>query len=232
MKAIPLVLFLLGSLPLCTTDANELSLEEKSEGWELLFNGRDLDGWRTYGGKKKPGEGWQAEDGMLRLRRGGKGGNIVTEEEFGDFEFVWEWRISKNGNNGVKYLVSEERRAAPGPEYQMLDNEGHPDGRNGTERITAALYDIMSPAANAPFKEPGEWNESRIVVKGKRVEHWLNGAMVLHYDLGSSKLRRAIEDSKFKGAEGFGEKAEGRIMLTDHHDACDFRNLKLRRLDG
>lgn len=214
-----------------TSDAaqpNTLTAEEKAAGWKLLFDGHSLAGWRAYGSQAKPADGWKVEDGLLKKLKGVRGGDIVTEQKFGDFEFSWEWRIDVGGNNGVKYLVTEERKGAPGHEYQLIDDERHPDGKLGPKRQTASFYEVLSPSADKPLKPPGDWNQSRIVIRGNHVEHWLNGAKVLEYTLGSPEVKAGIATSKFKNAPGFGEKIEGHLMLTDHQDECWFRNLKIR----
>ncbi len=211
-------------------ELNQLSPEEKSGGWKLLFNGKDLTGWRAYNKQAPPGSGWKVEDGILTKPTKAPGGNIITDEEFTDYELSWEWKIAEKGNNGIKYLVTEKRTGAPGPEYQMLDDKGHPDAKVGPQRQTAALYDILPPAADKKLKTPGEWNESKILIKGNHVEHWLNGGKVLEYELGSPELKAAIAASKFKTAEGFSEKIPGHIMLTDHSDEVSYRNIKIRPL--
>lgn len=211
-------------------EPNQLSAEEKSSGWKLLFNGKDLTGWRTYNKPSTPGAGWKVEDGILTKPAKAPGGNIITTEEFTDYELSWEWKIAEKGNNGLKYLVTEKRPGAPGPEYQMLDDKGHPDAKVGPKRQTAALYDILPPNEDKKLNVPGEWNESKIIVKGNHVEHWLNGAKVVSYELGSPELKAAIAASKFKAAEGFGEKIPGHIMLTDHLDEVSYRNIKIRPL--
>jgi len=225
MKKLLLLLF---TLPLLAAEPNTLTPEEKAEGWQLLFNGKDLEGWRRYNSNSKPLPGWKVADGLLTKTNRIPGGDIITEAKFEDYELSWEWKIAEKGNNGIKYLVTEERKSAPGPEYQLLDDNGHPDGKVGPKRQTACLYDILPPAADKPLKTPGEWNHSRIIVKGNLVEHWLNGAKVLSYELGSEELLKAISTSKFKNQKDFGKKIEGHIMLTDHSDECSFRNLKIR----
>lgn len=198
--------------------------------WRPLFNGKDLEGWRIYGSDQPPAPGWKVVDGELVKVAGMRGGDIITKETFTDFEFSWEWKVPEKGNNGIKYLVTEARKGTPGPEYQLLDDTGHPDGKNGTKRLTASLYDIL-PADTADVVRPaGEWNESRLVIRGNEVEHWLNGGKVLSYQLGSEALKTAIAASKFKNAAGFGEKITGHIMLTDHGEGCVFRNLRIREL--
>ena len=137
---------------------------------------------------------------------------------------------SEGGNNGIKYFVTEARSKAPGPEYQMLDDAKHPDGKIGPKRQTASFYDVLPPAANKPSRPGGEWNASRITVRGNHVEHWLNGQMVLAYDLGSPAVKAGLAASKFKDFADFGTKINGHIMLTYHQDECWYRNIKLREL--
>ncbi|HZQ45503.1 MAG TPA: DUF1080 domain-containing protein, partial [Verrucomicrobiae bacterium] len=130
-------------------------------------------------------------------------------------------------NNGIKYLVTETRPSARGHEYQMIDDAivaGKP------VQSTASFYDVLAPDPKKPLKPVGEWNHSRVLVQGNHVEHWLNGKKVLQYELGSPELKAAIAQSKFKKAPGFGDKIKGPIMLTEHHDAASFRNIKIREL--
>ena len=140
----------------------------------------------------------------------------------------WEWRIAKNGNNGIKYFITEARKGALGHEYQMLDDDGHPDGKVGAHRQTASFYDVLPPAKDKPTKPVGEWNTSRVVVNGNTVQHWLNAAKVLEYELGSDAVKAAVAKSKFNKIGDFGTKVTGHILLTDHNDECWFRNVKLR----
>jgi hypothetical protein len=127
--------------------------------------------------------------------------------------------------------VTEERTKSPGPEYQMIDDAGHPDAlRGGGLHQTAAFYDVLPPAADKPIKPAGEWNQSKIVVRGKKVEHWLNGKNVLTYSLDSDEVKAGIAKSKFSKDAGFGDKIVGHIMLTYHSDDCWFRNIKIREL--
>ena len=213
-------------------ELNQLTPQEKTAGWKLLFNGKDLAGWRLYGKETPPGPGWKVEEGILKKLADVRGGDIITTDMFEDFELSWEWRISPAGNNGVKYLVTESRPSAPGHEYQMIDDALNPDGKVGPIRQTASFYDVLppSPQKDKLLKQVGEWNASRIVLRGPHVEHWLNGDKVLKYELGSDAVKAGIAKSKFKSATGFGEKIRGHIMLTDHHDECWFRNIKIREL--
>jgi 3-keto-disaccharide hydrolase len=211
-------------------ESNRLTDSEKAAGWKLLFDGKTTQGWRGY---KKPGfpeKGWKVEDSILKKIAGERGGDIITDERFDDFELTWEWRIGAKGNNGLKYLVSEDRSSAPGHEYQMIDDKGNPDAANGAKRLTASFYDVLPPSSDSLPKPAGEWNLSRIVVQGNHVEHWLNGKKVLEYELDSNAVKTAIGNSKFKSVSGFGTKIKGHIMLTDHGDECWFRNIKIRQL--
>lgn len=228
LPALLLTALSLSSISTLAQQLNTLSLDEKQTGWRLLFDGKSLKGWRTYNKQTPPSTGWKVEDGLLKKVGGQRGGDIITEDQFGDFEFSWEWKISKAGNNGVKYLVTEQRPSAPGHEYQMIDDTGHPDGKLGAKRQTAAFYDVLPPATDKPLKPVGEWNHSRIIIQGNSVEHWLNGAKVLTYELGREATKTALTASKFKNAPAFGSKIRGHIMLTDHQDECSFRNLKIR----
>lgn len=209
---------------------NTLSPDEKAQGWRLLFDGQSLDGWHLYAKKSPPDAGWKVEDGLLKKVARQRGGDIVTDQTFVDFDLRWDWRVAAGGNNGVKYLVTEQRTSAPGHEYQMIDDVGHPDGKLGAKRQTASFYDVLPPTADKPLKPVGEWNSSRVLVQGNHVEHWLNGKKVLEYELGSDAVKAAVAASKFKNSAGFGTKISGHIMLTDHQDECWFRSVKIREL--
>lgn len=217
-----------GCVSVAPAPNNQLTAAEKSAGWQLLFDGTSLNGWRSY--NKKPLAGWEVVDGTLHAIAKVKGSELITEKQFTDFEFSWEWKLPPAGNNGVKYFVTEARPKSPGHEYQMLDDAGHPDGKIGPHRQTASFYDVLPPAADKPTKPVGEWNSSRIVVRGKTVEHWLNGKNVLTYELGSEPVKAGLAKSKFAKDAGFGDKITGHIMLTYHSDDCWYRNVKIREL--
>lgn len=221
------------SLAFVTSSAadNTLTSEENAAGWKLLFDGKSLAGWRGYAKSPGPdgiGSGWKIQNGTLRKQAGVKGGDLITESAFGDFELSWEWRLAKGANNGVKYLVTEKRPQAPGLEYQMIDDADPKWEKLGAKHSTASLYDILPPANDKRVKPAGDWNHSRIVLQGNQVEHWLNGNKVLTYELGSPALKQAIAQSKFKAHPDFGQKIRGHIMLTDHQDEAWFRNIKIR----
>ncbi len=224
------------ALSSCTTtpskDAagpNQLTAREKRAGWKLLFDGQSLAGWRSYGKPAAPDHGWEVKDGTLNCIAGGKGGDIITTQQFTDFDFQWDWRIPPGANNGIKYMVTEKRPSAPGQEYQMIDDA---IVKTQPKESTASFYAVLAPDPNKPLKPPGEWNHSRLLVKGNHVEHWLNGKMVLQYELGSPEVKAAVALSKFKKSAGFGEKITGPILLTEHHDAASYRNVKILELNG
>lgn len=205
---------------------NQLTPEEQAAGWRLLFDGQTVNGWRGFRKPAFPARGWVVQDGWLKCLARGRGGDIVTVDEFDDFELVWEWRLPPRANNGVKYFITEQRTQAIGHEYQMIDDALV----KSPKASTAAFYDVLPPRPDKPLKPPGQINQSKIVVRGQHVEHWLNGALVLSYELGSPELMAAIAKSKFRNVPGFGTKIKGRILLTDHGDEAWFRNIKIRPL--
>jgi hypothetical protein len=206
-----------------------LTFSASAQDAKPLFNGKDLTGW-TNGAGQAVTAGWVVEDGGV-LHRAAKGGDIYTAEEYGDYELTWEWKISPAGNSGLKYRVLQiPGKGYLGCEYQMLDDAKHPDGKIGPHRQTAALYDILPPAADKPLKPVGEWNTSKIIVKNNTFEHWLNGIKVLSVDLASETFKAARAKSKFKNVPHFAENAKGRIMLQDHGDEAWFRNLAIKPL--
>ena len=214
--------------------ANTLTAADKKAGWTLLFDGKTLDGWRAYKKSDTAGTRWRVEDGTLTLsgkRETGSGpGDIISKETFEQFELSWDWKVAPGGNSGLKYFILEDRDSAIGHEYQLIDDARHADAKIGPHRQTAAFYDVLPASADKPLKPAGEWNTSRVVVRGQTVEHWLNGKKVLEYELNSPAVNAAVEKSKFKGIERFGKRQNGHILLQDHGDQVWFRNIKVRRL--
>ncbi|MCX6925785.1 MAG: DUF1080 domain-containing protein [Verrucomicrobia bacterium] len=215
--------------------ANQLTDEEKSAGWGLLFDGKTTQGWRSFKKQSFPDKGWVVEDGWLRcLGKGGGnkgGGDIITVAEFDDFELQWEWKLAPAANSGVKYFVLETRNAALGHEYQLIDGERAEGVDKGNRKqLTASFYAVLAPTIQPPVKPPGEINQSRILVRGNHVDHWLNGVKVLEYECGSETVKAAVAASKFKDTAGFGNKVKGHLLLQDHNGEIWFRNVKLRQL--
>ena len=204
------------------------------EGWTNLFDGKSLAGWRGYKQPDATKTRWTVDNGMLMVDPGdGKDTrgqrDLITTNTYDSFELTFEWRVEPGGNSGLKYFVLEDRDSAIGHEYQIIDDEKHADARIGGHRQTAAFYDVL-PASSRPVKPAGEFNQSRIVVNGKHVEHWLNGTRVLQYELGSAAVQAAIEKSKFKGIERFGKPQKGHILLQDHGDRVWFRSIRIRQV--
>lgn len=228
---------------------NELTEEELAEGWILLFDGRSFAGWRGLGRKRIPEGHWIIEDAAIKkvpsenvpLQKDGQpleGGDLMTIDTFENFELKFEWKNSLAGNSGVKYNVSEEmsteyppQYAALGFEYQILDDERHPDALMGKNKTSAALYDLIAPQDKI-LEPPGEFNKARIILNGNHGEHWLNGVKVLEYDLGTPEMDALIAASKYKDIPDFAEKRRGHIVLQDHTDAVWFRNIKIRILEA
>ncbi|MBI3418091.1 MAG: DUF1080 domain-containing protein [Verrucomicrobia bacterium] len=210
---------------------NKLTKAEKKAGWRLLFDGKTTAGWRAFNKSVFPNQGWGVENGALKHQPKGGGGDIVTVDQFTDFDFHFEWRVAPGANSGVKYFIDEKRGQPIGHEYQVIDDNAHADALRGGKWQTSALYDLFPPK-DKTLRPVGEWNESRILVEGKHVEHWLNGKQVLDYELESDALKTAIAGSKFKNVAGFGTKFKTPILLQDHGDEVAYRNLKLRELSA
>lgn len=206
---------------------NTLTAAERDAGWRLLFDGETLEGWRGYDSPEVPA-GWRVEDGTLHRFDGP--GDIVTVDQFSSFELKVDWKVGPAGNSGIFYL------AAPGsdnifmsaPEFQVLDNAGHP---NGEDPLTSAGANYgLDPAPQDAARPAGEWNEARIVVRGDSVEHWLNGAKVVEYVLGSPAWQARVDASKFSQWPEYGQARTGHIGLQDHGDPVWYRNIKIREI--
>jgi 3-keto-disaccharide hydrolase len=224
---------------------NELSGDERAAGWRLLFDGISLTGWRGLGYDSVPSAHWQVVDGAIvkiptaRVRRQAdgqpaSGGDLMSVEAFRDFELAFEWRVVPAANSGVKYNVSEDlslkhasNHAALGFEYQVLDDDRHPDNAIASHRA-GGLYDILAPSSAKRLRPVGEWNSARIVLRGNHGEHWLNGVKVVEFDLGTPRLDSLLERSKYKPIPGFAERRSGHIVLQDHGDEVHYRSIKIR----
>jgi hypothetical protein len=226
---------------------NTLSAAERNAGWRLLFDGKTFDGWRGLGYDSVPTAHWKIENGTIRKIADGDvprladgqpaaGGDLMTKATFRNFELVWEWKISRAGNSGVKYNVSEEismanapNHAALGFEYQMLDDDLHEDNKVPSHRA-GALYDLIAPNSSKTLKPVGEWNSSRLVFRGNHGEHWLNGSQVVEFDLGTPLMDTLLARSKYRDIKDFGKRRAGHIVLQDHVDEVYFRNIKIRTM--
>lgn len=217
-----------------SADLTTLTEKEKSEGWELLFDGKDLQKWRGVKSETFPSDAWVIEDGALVLAQ--RGGDIVTREKYGDFELVWDFKLTKGANSGIKYFVdtlihqTTGDKVINGPEFQLIDDFNHAeikDDPNGLSS-TASLYLLYSPD-NKSLKPAGEWNQARILAKANQVEHWLNGTKVLSYERGSKDFMDKMAQTKFKDYPEYGQVTEGHVLLTDHEDKVYFRNIRIKR---
>lgn len=213
--------------PLTAQEHNRLTAAERAAGWQLLFDGNSLEGWRGYNSEFMP-TGWSVENGMLT--RTGPGGDIITEQQFGDFELYLEWLVGPGGNSGVllRAVEGQEKVYHGAPEMQILDDAGHLDGRSP---LTSAGSNYgLHGAPRGIVKSAGEWNSSRIVVVNNQVEHWLNGDKVVEYELGSADWLRRVANSKFAQWPEYGRASRGHIGIQDHGDRVSFRNLKVREI--
>ncbi|WP_366588250.1 DUF1080 domain-containing protein [Muricauda sp. ANG21] len=222
---------------------NQLTINEVNTDWELLWDGETTEGWRGARLDDFPDKGWVIEDGVLTvLSTGGEesaaGGDIVTTEQYGDFELKVDFRLTEGANSGIKYYVNTDLNKGPGSsiglEYQILDDAVHPDAKLGNHegsRTLASLYDLIKADPNKPANPIGEWNTAHIVSKDNHVEHWLNGMKVLEYERGSDAYKKLVSESKYKVWPNFGEAPTGPILLQDHGDRVSFKNIKIKSIN-
>jgi Domain of Unknown Function (DUF1080) len=220
------------------------------DGWVNLFSGDKLDNWRSTTSEGFPTKGWTLKDGTLAVHatggeESGGGGDIITRERYANFELLADFKTTPGANSGVKIFVQPNiapvdkvtgrptaAGSAIGLEFQILDDERHPDaklGRDG-DRTIGSLYDLIPAAKDKKAMPVGQWNHARILSQGKHVTFWLNGEKTVEFERGSSEFRAAVALSKFKEIPNFGEWADGHILLQDHGDRVFFRNVKIREL--
>jgi hypothetical protein len=200
-----------------------------AHNWIPLFDGTSFHGWTQQDGQPVADGAWRIDGGTVQLDVSrGRGGNIITVREYGDFELVFEWKIAHRANGGIKYRVKDFDGRILGCEYQMIDDLDY--GNLRPAQRSAALYDLYPPRPHEVLKPTGEFNRGAIIVCGNRIEHWLNGHQLVCATVGSADWRQRVAASKFADAEGFGENACGRIMLTDHGDEIWYRHVFLRPL--
>ena len=202
--------------------------QERHDGWRALFDGKTTAGWRGFRQRSMPA-GWQAIDETLT--RVGQGGDIVTVDEFGDFELELEWNIPRNGNTGVFYRVTEGDDVMwhTAPEYQIIDNAYDREPLKPVQ-LAGANYDMHPPLRDVT-RAVGSWNQTRLVVRGAHVEHWLNGVKVVEYELWTPDWERRVRASKFKDYPNYARARRGHIGLQDHDARVAFRRIRIRELN-
>jgi hypothetical protein len=201
--------------------------KQSSGEWKTLFDGKTLAGWRSLR-SEKPGPGWTVADGAIT--RTAASGDLLTTGEFGDFELSLEWKITEGANSGIIYRVglAEEQTFHTGPEYQILDGLKAQD-RIDPKHATGSLYDLVAPSADRTLPV-GQWNQTRIIVTGWQVQHWLNGEKIIDIDLASQEGQALIAASKFRDMPNFAKLLRGHIALQDHDEAVSFRYIRIREL--
>ena len=213
--------------------AAQLTEQQSAEGWKLLFDGQTTNGWRFF--KNKPNDSWEVIDGTLHCKpfvdgKENQRADIMTTDEFENFELAFEWKMSSQGNSGVIYRSTEEfdQPYLSGPEYQVIDDKGYPGDLKDVQ-LTGSNYDMHAATAAKP-NPIGEWNQSRIVANGDHVEHWLNGTKVVEYEFGSADWKKRKVGSKWKDAAGYGIAKKGHIDLQDHNHEVWFKNIMIKTL--
>jgi hypothetical protein len=238
IEIIPLIVLItlgISHAPACQAQNKNLQNQKKGVEWDILFDGKNMDKWRGTANGNFPSTGWKIENGLLFLD--GKGGDIITRKKYSNFELVFDFNLTENANSGVKYFVDTLKNRVTGnimvngPEYQIIDDFNYPGIKKDPSGLssTASAYLLYAPE-NKKLNPHGEWNTGRIVAKGVRVEHWLNGVKVLEYKRGSKDFLKRKAETKFKDDVDYGELKSGHILLTDHNDRVYFRNIKIRIL--
>jgi hypothetical protein len=219
---------------------NTISEKENAEGWKLLWDGKTTTGWRGARMTTFPQKGWVVENNVLKVlssdgAESNNGGDIVTTQKYKNFELIVDFKITPGANSGVKYFVDTELNQGAGSsigcEFQILDDEKHPDaklGVNGNRKL-GSLYDLIPAIQNKPYRN-GFFNTARILVKGNHVEHWLNGVKVVEYDRNNQMFNALVAYSKYKGWPNFGNAESGNILLQDHGNEVWFQNIKIKEI--
>lgn len=221
---------------------NTLSPREAAEGWTLLWDGKTTRGWRGAKLPAFPEKGWSIADGILKVHKSGgaesaNGGDIVTVKKYRDFMLKVDFRITKGANSGIKYFVDSNLNkgegSAIGCEFQILDDENHPDAKLGVKgnRTLASLYDLIPSRRSDDFYfDKNGFNTALVIVRGNKVEHWLNGVKVVEYERNNQMWNALVAYSKYKNWPDFGNLAEGNILLQDHGDEVFFKNIKIKEI--
>ncbi|MDP3914055.1 MAG: DUF1080 domain-containing protein [Bacteroidota bacterium] len=233
MKKQILILFLCSffGISLISAQLPKLSSKEIKQGWTLLFDGQTTNGWTTPAGKPVPA-GWEIKNGCITAVKGGKGGDIITAGEYSDFELSVDFKIEPGCNSGIKYFYTKYATGGNlGMEYQILDDKLAEDNKK-ENHLCGSFYDVLPVNTNKKkVNAPGEWNTVRIVSKGKKVEHWLNGVKILEFTRGDKTYTDAVALSKFnKAVPAFGTVEKGHILLQEHGGVVSFKNIKIKTL--
>ena len=218
--------------------ANTLSAEEMAAGWSLLWDGKTSEGWRSVRRPDFPTKGWEIRDGVLIINETGgaesaSAGDIITKAKYSNFELQLDFKITPGANSGIKTFVDPELNKGPGsaigPEFQILDDERHPDAKLGRDgnRTIGSLYDMKTAPATKKLMPVGEWNHARILSDNKRLTYWLNGEKTIDIERGGKEWRDLVAISKYKIWPNFGELPEGHILLQDHGNQVFYRNIKI-----
>lgn len=210
-----------------SADSGAVTKQADMTEWRSLFDGKTTNGWRGFRMDSMPA-GWQVVGGALT--RVAEGGDIITKEQFDDFELTLEWKVEPGGNSGIFFRVTEAEDGVhkSGPEMQVLDDAKHADGKR-PETSAGAAYAIY-PSPRGVVKPAGEWNSVRLLVRDNHVEHWLNGTKVVEYELGSPDWEERVRKTKFNETPRYGRETKGHIALQDHGDWVAYRNIMIRDL--